>query len=268
MAVGRAGAPSVRREVRIASSIKILAVLAIAALASACARIGDFERPHPSYFHDEVLPVVGAYAAQHRGEPVSFAPLTDDERMLRDLAYAIIAPPVTKQKWLISITDLRQSRMLTNNDPAFEVEKYASTIIDTPYRSATARYSRLMDDIRADSLRVTPFFTVARRVVDMDTARERSLAGVARLKPEEREAAMARIAENRMLIGWVFRRLGERGSGYKYALERLFIKAPAPAAVDAERALRAYDERLAKIPVLRASATAYYPSGGQEFFKD
>ena len=221
----------------------------------------------PSYFHDEVLPVVGAYAAQHRGEPVSFGPLTDDERTLRDLAYAIIAPPVTKQKWFVTITDLRQSRMIPNNEPPFDVEKYAGTIIDTPYRSATARYSRLIDDIRADSLRVTPFFTVAKRVVEMDAIREKSLRGITRVTPEEHETAMARIAENRMLIGWVYRRLGERSNGYKFALERLFLKAPAPAGVDAERALRAYDERLTKIPVLNAT-TAYYPTNGPQYFKD
>ena len=238
----------------------------LAALAGGCARVGDFERPVPSYFHEEMLPVVGAYAAQHRGEPVSRAPFTDDERMLRDLAYAIIAPPITKQKWLVTITDLRQSRMVPNNEPPFHVEKYADTLIETPFRSATGRYSRLIDDIRADSLRVTPFFTVARRVVEMDTARERSLAGVSRLTAPERETAMARIAENRMLIGWVYRRLGERSRGYKFALERLFVKVPAPAAVDAERALRAYDERLARIPVLSA-ATAYFPAS-DEVYKD
>jgi hypothetical protein len=266
MAASRAGARSARREVRVAQAIRILPALLLTALAGACARIGDFERPMPSYFHDEMLPVAGAYAAQHRGEPVSGAPLTDDERMLRDLAYAIIAPPVTKQKWFVTITDLRQSRMLPNNEPSFDLEKYANTLLDTPYRSATGRYSRLIDDVRADSLRVTPFFTVAKRVVDMDTARERSLGGVARLTLAEREIAMARVAENRMLIGWVYRRLGERSRGYKFALERLFLKTPAPAGVDAERALRAFDERLAKIPVL-ATATAYYPASG-DVYKD
>ncbi len=266
MAADRVGAPSVRREVRFGFSIRLFLALSAAALASGCARIGDFERPHQSYFHDEVLPVVGAYAAQRRGEPVSFSQLTDDERMLRDLAYAIIAPPVTRQKWFVTITDLRQSRVLPNNEPPFDVEKYASSIIDIPYRSATARYSRLVDDIRADSVRVTPFFTVAKRVIDMDTARERSLTGVTRLTPEERETAMARVAENRMLIGWVYRRLGERARGYKYTLERLFIKTPAPAGVDAERALRAYEERLAKIPVL--TAVAFYPTNGPQIIKD
>jgi hypothetical protein len=266
MAADRAGAPSDRREVRFEFPIKLFLALFAAALTSGCARIGDFERPNQSYFHDEVLPVVGAYAGQRRGEPVSAAQYTDDERTLRDLAYAIIAPPVTRQKWFVTITDLRQSRMLPNNEPSFDVEKYASSLIDTPYRSATARYSRLVDDIRADSVRVAPFFSVAKRVVDMDTVRERSLTGVIRLTPEEREIAMARVAENRMLIGWVYRRLGERARGYKYALERLFLKTPAPAGVDAERALRAYEERLAKIPVL--TAVAFYPTNGPQIFKD
>jgi hypothetical protein len=98
----------------------------------------------------------------------------------------------------------------------------------------------------------------------MDTVRERGLAGIGRITPQEREIAMARIAENRMLIGWVYRRLGERVQGYRFALERLLVKTPAPAAVDAERALRAYEERLAKIPVLIAPAQQ---AEGPQYFK-
>lgn len=244
--------------------IRFFVALLSAALLSACARVGDFDRPNPSYFHDEMLPVVGAYAAQRRGEPVSSAPLTDDERTLRDLAYALIAPPITRQKWLVTLADLQQSRVLPNSNPPFAVESYASTLIDVPYRSSTARYSRLIDDIRIDSVRVTPFFTVAKRVIDMDTVRERGLAGIGRITPQEREIAMARIAENRMLIGWVYRRLGERVQGYRFALERLLVKTPAPAAVDAERALRAYEERLAKIPVL---ITPAQQAEGPQYFK-
>jgi hypothetical protein len=244
--------------------IRIPVALLLAASLGACARVGDFDRPNPSYFHDEMLPVVGAYAAQRRGEPVSGAPLTDDERTLRDLAYALIAPPITRQKWLVTLADLQQSRLLPNSNPPFAVESYASTLIDVPYRSATARYSRLIDDIRTDSVRVTPFFTVAKRVIDMDTVRERGLAGIGRITAREREIAMARIAENRMLIGWVYRRLGERVQGYRFALERLLVKTPAPAAVDAERALRGYEERLAKIPVLTAPTLQ---AEGPQYFK-
>ena len=247
------------------SPANILLVLVLVAPAFGCARIGDFERPNASVVHDDVLPIVGAYAAQRRGEPVSPAPITDEERTLRDLAYGIIAPPITRQQWLLTLTDLRTSRVIPNNDPPFHVEKYAAVLIETPYRSATARYSRLVDDIRADCLRVGPFFSVARRVVDMDTARERSLAGVTRLVPEEREIALARVAENRMIIGWVYRRFGERMKGYRFALERLFLSQPAPAAVDAERALKSCEERLARIPVL--SATAFFPTNG-DVYKD
>jgi hypothetical protein len=245
--------------------VRVLPALLLAALTLGCARVGDFERPNASLFHDDVLPVVGAYAAQRRGEPVSPAPITDDERALRDLAYAIIAPPITRQKWLLTITDLRTSRVIPNNEPPFDLEKYAAVLISTPYRSATARYSRLIDDIRADCLRVGPFFNVAKRVVEIDTARERSLAGVRRLLEGEREIAMARVAENRMIIGWVYRRFGERMKGYRFALERLFLSQPAPAAVDAERALRGCEERLARIPVL--SATAFFPTNG-DVYKD
>lgn len=243
------------------------ALLALAA--SACTRVGDFDRPNPSFVHDEVFPVAGAFAATRRGEPVSGAPLTDDERTLRNLAYAIIAPPVTRQQWLVTRADLQVSRIKPNNYPPFQIEKYGEQLLETPYRSATARYSRLVDDIRADSLRIAPFFIVAKRVVDMDTARERSLAGVTRLRADEQEAAMARIAENRMIIGWVFRRLGERSQGYRYALERLFLKQPAPAAVDAERALRRLEERLSKIPVLTPSiAWTPPPANGPPIVKD
>lgn len=246
-----------------------LTAMLLALAASACTRVGDFDRPNSSVIHDEVFPVAGAFAATRRGEPVSDAPLTDDERTLRNLAYAIIAPPITRQQWLVTITDLRVSRIKRNNDPPFHVEKYGEELIETPYRSATARYSRLIDDIRADSLRIAPFFIVAKRVVDMDTARERSLVGVTRLRGAEQESAMARIAENRMIIGWVFRRFAERARGYRYALERLFLKQPAPAAVDAERALRNLEDRLSKIPVLTPSiAWTPPPANGPIIVKD
>lgn len=247
---------------------RFLILFLAAALAAGCARLGDFDRPNASFFHDEALPVVGLFRASNRGEPVSLAPLTDDEQALRDLAYGIISPPVAKQKWFLSITDLKTSRVYPNNDPQFEVEKYADTLIGTPYRSSTARYARLVEDIRVDSVRIAPFFIVAKRVVDMDTARERSLAGVTRLSGRERETAMARIAENRMVIGWVYRRFGERSLAYRYALERLFITQPAPAAVDAERALRALDERLTKIPVLSTEVALAPPPRNGQIVKD
>jgi len=45
--------------------------------------------------------------------------------------------------------------------------------------SSIARYNRLIDDIRNDIVRIEPFFQTARRVVDVDQRREKSMQYVA-----------------------------------------------------------------------------------------
>ncbi len=204
--------------------------------------------------NDEVLPKIGAYTAARRGEPVSFAPFTNEERELQNQAYAILMPASDRREWDRSLAEMRRTRLIPNDAPYFDARNYADNLLDTHYRSSTARYSKLIDDVRSDLSRIGPFFAVGRRVVDMDTVRERSLARLNSVTPTDHENAMARIAENRMLIGWVFRRFGERFAGYKIALEQLVVATPAPAAVDAERALKSLEERLAMIPVLTESA--------------
>jgi hypothetical protein len=72
--------------------------------------------------------------------------------------------------------------------------------------------------------------------------------------PGDRESAMARIAENEMIIGWVQRRFMERYAGYQLALERLLVATPAPAAVEAERTLAVFAQRMAEIqPVVQVA---------------
>jgi hypothetical protein len=41
-------------------------------------------------------------------------------------------------------------------------------VVTTAYCSQTARYNRLIEDVRNDVMRVDPFFRSARYVVDMD----------------------------------------------------------------------------------------------------
>lgn len=224
-------------------------------LAGGCASpIGDFGRPSSSYINDELLPRAGAYNATRRGEPVSYAPQTNEERDLNNQAYGILMPAMPRSEWERSYAEMRRTRIIPNNAPPFDARSYSDTLLDTHYRSSTARYSKLIDDIRTDLSRVGPFYAAARRVVDMDTVRERSLSRLSSVTPVDHENAMARVAENRMLIGWVYRRLGERFVGYKIALEQLVVATPAPAAVDAERALKSLEERLAMIPVLTEPA--------------
>jgi hypothetical protein len=76
----------------------------------------------------------------------------------------------------------------------------------------------------------------------------------------ERESAAARIAENEMIIGWVQRRFMERYGGYKLALERLLVATPAPAAVEAERTLAVFAQRMAEIePVVQVAVVGGPP---------
>lgn len=238
-----------------------LAVLAILLAAGGCAApVGDFGRPTPNVLNDNVMPLAGDTAAWLRGEPVSAAPFTDDERQLRDLAYAILMPPDERQLWERTLAEWRRTRLLpediTNANPA----NYTDVLLRTPYRSATARYSKLIDDVRADSTRPGPFFTVAARVAEMDAVRQQAIAKMWHVSANEREHASIRIAENGMIIGWVERRFAERLGGYQLALDRLVVATPAPAAIEAERTIAVFAARITELQGARLVAVA--PPGG------
>ena len=64
-------------------------------------------------------------------------------------------------------------------------------------------------------------FRNARRVVDLDQRRQKSMQYVADLSPPERLSALARIGENSLTIAWVHHSLTERCASYRYALEHL-----------------------------------------------
>jgi hypothetical protein len=129
----------------------------------------------------------------------------------------------------------------------FDVQRYAEHLLAKPYRSSSARYARLIDDIRADAVRVTPFFSMANRVLEYDAVRARSFQFVSRLPGETFDLARARIAENRGLIDRVYDRFRRHIVSYRYALENLLLLTPSPYAVEAERALHALEERLMRM---------------------
>ncbi len=116
--------------------------------------------------------------------------------------------------------------------------------VTTAYCSQTARYNRLIEDVRNDVMRVDPFFRSARYVVDMDRKREKSLAYVTILTVEERDNTLQRIVENRNIVRWVQELLQKRAESYRTALERMVIAAPSPVAVEAERALSLLQQRI------------------------
>ena len=99
--------------------------------------------------------------------------LTDEERRLRDLAYPLIEPPYDRNQWYSALSEI--GMLAAGPSPIRIARAYASRLFQTAYRSQTARYNKLIEDIRNDVVRLDPFFSVAHYVADMDRKREKAL---------------------------------------------------------------------------------------------
>jgi hypothetical protein len=231
------------------SLIGIAATLALHTFVSGCALNGDFDRVRPGLVSDDMHKWVGKEAARSQGIQPSHYPLTDDERMLRDLAYPLIEPPYERNRWFSVLNEYGLNRSTVPEMTTANVNAYAEQLTGTAYRSATARYMKVNDDIQADITRIDPFFMLARRVVDMDDKRKKSLAFVNSL-PEGEGEARARMAENALVVAWVQQSLAQRAASYRVALERLVIQTPAPMAVEVERGIAMLKQQIAASQVV------------------
>ena len=226
--------PQLGRCSRAAAAILTLALL------SACSSIGDFGRVRPSLQNDDIHAWLGPAAYKPASQPAWKHQLTDDERRLRDYAYPLIEPPYDRNRWYSAISEYGMNNRAW---PYPDRAAYASRLFQTPYRSQTGRYSRLIEDIRNDVSRLEPFFASARIVSDLDRKRERGLGFVRGLSDEEMQNTVTRIRENDSIVRWVKESVNERVESYRVALERLVIAAPSPMAVEAERALALLQQR-------------------------
>jgi hypothetical protein len=202
-------------------------------MVSGCGLNGDFGRMRSSLVHEDVHAWMGP-AARGRGGQLSQHQLTDDERLLRDLAYPLIEPPYDRNRFY---SVLGEVGFLHRPGSYPERSAYASQLFATPHRSQTARYNKLIEDIRNDVLRLDPFFRAARHVADLDRKRAKSLAYITKLTGEQQADTVRRIEENQAVVRWVQEALRERAASYRTALEQLVIAAPSPNAVEAERSL-------------------------------
>jgi len=222
----------------------LLALLGFVVL-PACSSIGDFGRLKPSLGSDDIHAWVGRDAATEAGAPISTNQLNDDERTLRDLAFPLIESTYDRQNWNAVVYEygLKQSfrRELWIDDPT----AYHRHLLGVPDRSIVARYNQLIDDIRNDIVRIEPFFSVARRVADLDRRREASMRYVADLSPQERANAQARVGENGLTIAWVQHSLTVRCASYRYALQHLAVAEPNSAAGEADRVLTQLQQQIA-----------------------
>lgn len=214
------------------------ALLVAAALLSGCALNGDFGRVRPSLVRDDMHDWIGRDAVRGVGGQPSEFRLTDDERQLRDLAYALIAPPYDRHHWDAVFAEYGFEG--PRPEAPFDPTAYWRHLYPNDRRSEASSYARLVTDARYDVVRLEPFFATAARVGDMDHRRIESLRHVAvssGLSEAENDSVRNRVNENTAVIAWVCRSLAERALSYRYALERLVISTPSTSAAEAERSL-------------------------------
>lgn len=221
-----------------------LALLGLLVLAG-CTSVGDFGRLQPGLVSDDIHDWVGKDAALHAGVPVSTDNLTDDERMLRDLAFPLIEPPYDRQRWNAVVYEYGIDRSFRRELWIEDPTAYYRHLQQVLHRSSVGRYSQLMDDIRNDVVRIGPFVVVARRVADLDRQREAALQSIADLSAAERHNAEARVGENGLTIAWVQHSLTERCAGYRFALEHLAVAEPNNEAGDVDRVLTQLQQEIA-----------------------
>lgn len=226
--------------------------MAAAALAG-CSQAGDFGRQRPSVVNNQILPAAGAALAYAREEPVSAYRMTDREREMRDLGWAIVMPPHEAQSLDRVLVELRRTRILPANAVRFRKEAYVRTLLAIDFRSSTARYARLLEDVLTDTGRIEPFFQAAARVDVDDRARRKALAAVPEVTPAESENALARIEENGLMIAWARDAFSERLVTYRYALDRLMLETPDRASAEVAAAIDAYATVLASLRPLGPS---------------
>ena len=223
---------------------RLLAILALAILPR-CSSTGDFGRLQDSLVTDDIHAWVGRDAAASVGAPISANNLTEDERMLRDLAFPLIEPPYDRQRWDAVLYEYGIKHSLRRTLWAFDTTAYYAHLQGTYFRSTVARYNQLIDDVRNDTARIGPFFDAARRVVGLDQRRETSMQYVADLTPTERLNALARVGENSLTIAWVHHSLTARCASYRFALDHLVVAEPQPIAAEAEQVLRQLQQQIA-----------------------
>jgi hypothetical protein len=226
----------------------IAALVLIAAGLGGCSG-GDFGRTRQDFLNDDMHRWLGGEATSSIGLRASQFQLTDNERLLRDLAYPLIEPPHSRPAWRSVFGDYLSLSSPWRQSPVFDRTAYGRMLIDEPHRSHTSRYQQLMEDVRDDITRFEPFYADAIRVLDLDKKRNASLAHVSELSPRERADAVARMEENTLIVQWVQQCLERRISSYRWALERLVIQAPDNIAADADRLIGELAAQTANPPV-------------------
>ena len=238
----------IRTTGRAGTSSPAFALLFVGVTLGGCSG-GDFGRTRQDFLNDDIHRWIGGEATGSVGLRASQFQLTDNERMLRDLAFPLIEPPHSRPAWKSVFGDYKPLPSPWRQQVIFDRTAYGRTLIDEPHRSHSSRYAQLMEDVRDDITRFEPFFADAVRVIELDKKRNASLAHVSELSPRERADAVVRMQENSLIVQWVQQCLEQRVSSYRWALERLVLQAPDNMAADADRLIGELAAQTANPPV-------------------
>lgn len=210
---------------------------------------GDFGRAQPSFLHDSILPVVGRAGVILREDPYSGFPMTDDELLLRDRAWAFVRAPHVRDWWFDTLVEGERIRLLPvlkgeapkkGGLPIFNAAwdrgRYHGYLLSDGRRSTESLWSRVVADAYGDAELVPPFCDVASRVRKADFERLGALRRQGIVEADLNDGAEARVAENEEIVAWVWHALGYRAASYRYAIDRFQVEAPSDQFFAANRA--------------------------------
>jgi hypothetical protein len=211
-----------------------MAALTLSALPG-CSSLGDIGYVDQPAVADNIHAWVGQEAAARWGAPIS----------LRDLAFPLIQPAYTRDRWDQVVYEYGQKRDFQRSLWIIDPTLYYVNLIAANYRSTAGRYNRLNDDIRNDIVRMGPFFYIAHRVIEADRKRQATMAIIPDVSPPERFNALARVSENNLTIAWVQESLAQRAASYRFALNRLAVSEPEDMATNVDISLTLMQQQIA-----------------------
>lgn len=210
------------------TNVKALLTLLVPLLAlNGCARpVGDFGRAQDNVIHDEILPRVGAMAANERGEPVSRFILTDEEKLMRNRVWRFLIAPHANDWMFDAAVELQRTRLTEPTDLSYTTDRYYTQLRLSDYNSTATRYVTIAEDARTDLKTVPGTFHAICEVMEIERRRGVALKGLYPNNDAVRKEVKAREFENANVIAWFTRALDYRYKSYDVALNRLLVETP------------------------------------------
>src|ERR1700722_4729605 len=128
----------IRTPGRAPAALPVLALLLAGAALAGCSG-GDFGRTRSDFLNDDMHRWIGGEATGSVGLQGSQFPPTENERLLRDLAYPLIEPPHSRPAWRSVFGDYKPLASPWRQQVVFDRTAYGRTLIDEPHRSSASR---------------------------------------------------------------------------------------------------------------------------------